>query len=116
MPTSPENPAGFQKNPQQALQMLSLCRRAGKFDVVKASVMRGEAVLVLCSQHVSEKTEKEVRRFCREWGATLYSVPYTLEELEYYVGKRAGILAVVDENFGRIICAKLPDGQQMVSY
>lgn len=23
MPTSPENPAGFQKNPQQALQMLS---------------------------------------------------------------------------------------------
>lgn len=119
MPTSPENPAVFQKNPQQALQMLSLCRRAGKlklgFDVVKASVMRGEAELVLCSRHVSEKTEKEVRRFCREWGAALYQIPYTLEELEYYVGKRVGILAVIDKNFGRTICAKLPDGQQLAA-
>lgn len=48
-------------------------------------------------------------------GCALYQIPYTLEELEYYVGKRVGILAVIDKNFGRTICAKLPDGQQLAA-
>ena len=116
MPKLPEAPA----DSRQILGLLSLCRKAGRlklgFDVVKASAMRGEAALVLCSQHVSEKTEKEVRRFCGEWDAVLCQVPYTLEELEYYVGKRAGVLAVTDENFGRAIRSKLPKEQQLGSH
>lgn len=112
MNNAPDQRAGPEKEREKALQMLSLCRRAGKvrlgFDLVKSSVMKGEARLVLCSLEASEKTRKEVRRFCGQWDAPLRLVPYSLEELGRYLGKRVGVVAVAEGNFAKAVLEKLP--------
>ena len=116
MSNAPDQRAGPGKEREKALQMLSLCRRAGKtrlgFDLVKSSVMKGEAQLVLCSRHASEKTEKEVRHFCQQWDAPLRLVPYSLEELGRYLGKRVGVVAVAEAHFAKAILEKLPPEEE----
>lgn len=82
---------------------LTLCKRAGKlilgFDLVKESVQKGTAQLVLFSQDVSPKTAKDIRFHAERHGVPCREIPLLMDEMWYLVGKRAGIAAISDKGF-----------------
>ncbi|MBO6231630.1 MAG: ribosomal L7Ae/L30e/S12e/Gadd45 family protein [Ruminiclostridium sp.] len=92
------------------LSTLGLCRRAGKlimgFDAVAEEVRSpGTKVKgVLLASDLSEKTKKEVRFECGRAEITVTEIPETLDELKEITGKRAGVIAVLDEGlYGSIV-------------
>lgn len=89
------------------IQMITLAKRAQKlilgFDVVKASLQKGEAVLLLSASDISEKTNKEVRFLSEQFECPRISIPYTLDALWYSLGKRVGVISVIDEGFAKKI-------------
>ena len=92
------------------LSTLGLCRRAGKlimgFDAVTEEVrLSGTKVKgVLLASDLSEKTKKEVRFECGRAEITVTEIPETLDELKEITGKRAGVIAVLDEGlYGSIV-------------
>jgi ribosomal protein L30E len=59
---------------------------------------------VLTASDLSEKTKKEVRFECGRAGITVNEIPETLDELKGITGKRAGVIAVLDEGlYGSIV-------------
>lgn len=80
--------------------ILSLCKRAGKlvlgFDVVKESVQKGNAQLVLFARDVSPKTAQDLCFYAKGAGVRCMKVEYSMDELWYLVGKRAGVAAITD--------------------
>lgn len=93
----------------KALQMLSLARRAGKlalgFDAVTAAVERRQAVLVLLSETLAERTRRNILRITQN---TARLVPYPPETLKPFVGKEVGVVAVLDENLAKAVDKALP--------
>ncbi len=87
------------------LQMLGLCRRAGKLsmghDVVMDNIVRGRAHLVLLASDGAERLKKEaavtVERAQKK--PALRCADITINEIGLAVGKNAAILAVTDEHF-----------------
>lgn len=82
------------------IQMISMCKRAGKiqlgFDVVKKAMQDGSAELVIVSSDLSPKTLKETAYLTSQFDIPLVTINYTLDELWYILGKRAGVIAVTD--------------------
>ena len=82
------------------LSTISLCRRAGKllmgFDVTAQAVQKGTVRHVFVCRDVAENSRKAISRRCGNCGVTVLELPAEMDEIEYYVGKRAGILAVTD--------------------
>ena len=93
----------------KTLTTIGLCRRAGKliygFDAVvgemkaKPDGMGG----VLITSDLSEKTKKEVRFECEKHGIKLTEIAGTLDDIKNIIGKRTGVLAVLDEGLYRSI-------------
>lgn len=85
----------------QLLSFLSLTKRAGRlalgFDVVKEAVTTRRAELVLCASDLSQKTLQEMKFLCTRAGVPVEPFPATMDEIWFSVGKRAGILAVLDK-------------------
>ena len=85
------------------LGTLGLCRRAGKlvigFDAVVGEVKApGTRVSgVLLASDLSDKTKKEVRYECGRAQVKVTEIPETLDELKTITGKRAGVIAVLDD-------------------
>lgn len=96
------------------LQAITLAKRAGKlimgFDVVKSSLQKGEAFLLITASDISEKTDKEARFLSEQFECPRIAVPYTLDALWYAVGKRVGVMSVTDEGLANKI-ASLADAQ-----
>lgn len=82
---------------------LSFAKKAHKiilgFDLVKATLISGEARLVLISKDLSEKTKKEVLYLTKEFEVETITIDITLDELWYLLGKRAGVISVIEETF-----------------
>ncbi|MBO6301116.1 MAG: ribosomal L7Ae/L30e/S12e/Gadd45 family protein [Ruminiclostridium sp.] len=85
------------------LATIGLCRRAGKlvlgFDAVVAEIKSPKKTVsgVLLASDLSEKTKKEVRYECEKAGTAVDEIPETLDELKRITGKRAGVIAVLDD-------------------
>ena len=79
---------------------LSLCRRAGKLamgsDMVRQAVERRRAHLVLAASDISARTIKELRSICAPAMIPVQVLQYTLNEIWYLTGKKAGVLAITD--------------------
>ena len=88
-----------------ALQMLSLARRAGKlaygFDAVAGAIQTGRAALVLISAQAAGRTERNIRRIAGENGVPVAAVPYSPEDWFPVLGKAVAVLAVTDPNLAR---------------
>lgn len=93
--------------------MLSLTKKAGKlvlgFDVAKEAVEKKNAGLVLLAKDLSPKSRKEIVLVCEKSGARTKDLPFTMEELWFLVGKRAGILAVADEGLAKKLSELVDD-------
>lgn len=87
--------------------ILSMCRKAGKLvmgmDMVKDSLNNGEAKAVFVCSDISEKSLKEVKFFCEKTNKKLFSLDYTMDEMGFCIGKRAGVIAVTDSGFAKSI-------------
>lgn len=85
-------------------RMLSLARKAGKlvwgFDSVKARLDK-DTVLVMFASDLSEGSRRRLERLATEKGVPCVDVGLSLDELWYYIGKRAGILALTDRGFAQ---------------
>ncbi len=99
---------------QKAINTVSMSKRAGKlllgFDLVKDSVMLGKTQYVFVCSDLSEKSLKEVRFFCEEYGAQIIKMPVTMDEVLFAVSKKSGIIAVLDMGLNkklRTLCADL---------
>lgn len=99
------------------LQLLSLSRRAGKllrgFDQVKDGIAQQQVYAVLLAQDLSPKTEKELRYVCRDATVPFVCVPATMKELEKYVGKKVGVLALTEKGFADKVQALAQESPQM---
>lgn len=88
---------------------LGLCRRAGKlaagFDPVLDSVKKGRARAVVMAADLSPKTEKEIRFALDGKNIPLYRTNDTLDEINFALGRRTGVMAVEDENLEKLLCA-----------
>ena len=83
---------------------LSLARKAGKlvwgFDAVKVRLDK-DIVLVLFASDLSEGSRRRMARLAEEQSVPCVDVGLTLDALWYYIGKRAGILALTDQGFAK---------------
>lgn len=91
----------------KVLQDISLAKRAGKlvlgFDVVKASLQNGTALLLITANDLSDKTNKEVAFLLQKFNIAHITIEHTLDELWYILGKRVGVISVTDKGLSEKI-------------
>jgi len=92
---------------QKLTGILSICRKAGKlalgFDPMKEALEKKTAAGVLTASDISPKTYKEVCYFCQKKKIPVRSVPMTMFEIGSTVGRKAAVIAVLDQGFFRRI-------------
>ena len=85
------------------LGTLGLCRRAGKtvfgFDAVidELKSPKGKAYGGIMEKDLSEKTKKEVLFYCGKYNVPAETVNATLDEMGSVMGKRTGVIAILDK-------------------
>jgi ribosomal protein L7Ae-like RNA K-turn-binding protein len=93
----------------KTLSTIGLCWRAGKliygFDAVAAQIKAKPDSVggVLTASDLSEKTKKEVRFECDKYGIEVTVIAGTLDDIKNIIGKRTGVLAILDEGLYRTI-------------
>ena len=89
--------------------ILSMSRKAGKLvmgmDMVKDACSVGNAKAVFTAADISEKSLKEVRYTCAKYDVKLYALGMTMDEVALGLGKRVGVVAMIDAGFAKS-CAK----------
>lgn len=94
------------------LSTLGLCRKSGKlihgFDPVCDELKNPKSKIsgVVIAKDVSEKTQKEMRFFCDKYETALYVCENTMDEIKNVIGKRTGVLAVLDEGLYKSLTGK----------
>ena len=87
------------------LNTIGLCKRAGKlitgFDAVVADISKCAGVLIACD--LSEKTKKEVVFHCDKNKKPFVEIEVTMSEIEQILGKKTGIMAILDEGLFKTI-------------
>ena len=84
------------------LGTLGLCRKAGKlifgFDSVAAEIKNPVSKVcgVILAADLSAKTVKEVDFICNKFSVPVFRCAETLSDFEGVMGKRTGIIAVLD--------------------
>ena len=84
------------------LGLVSICRKAGKvaigFDPAAEALAAGKAALVLVTPDLAPKTRsgRESRSNKGGKATEMIELPLTMDDLSAVLGKRAGILAVLD--------------------
>ncbi|MCD7772582.1 MAG: ribosomal L7Ae/L30e/S12e/Gadd45 family protein [Ruminococcus sp.] len=83
--------------------LLTIARRASKlalgFDMAKDACKLGNARCVCIADDISSKSLKEVKYVCRTEGVPLYSLAMTMDEVGEQLGKKVGVIAVLDSGF-----------------
>ena len=91
---------------------MGLARKAGKlvygYDTVKHAIMTHKARLVLTASDLSPKTRANIEFFCRDKVRHI-AVDRTMEQMSTAVGKAAGVVAVLDEGFAKLIQGYITD-------
>ena len=97
----------------KTLSTLGLCRRAGKliygFDAVAEAVKPpdGKVSGVLVASDLSEKTKKEIRYECGKAEVPVTELPETLDDIKQVIGKRTGVLAVLDDGLYKSVVGSI---------
>lgn len=82
---------------------LTMAKRAGKlivgFDQVVKTLETQQAVLLLTASDISAKTDKEVNFLAEKYNVRRISLGATIDELWYLIGKRAGVMSLIEEGF-----------------
>lgn len=87
----------------KTLGLISICRKAGKlaigFDPAAEALAAGKAAVVLVAPDLSPKTRSELEYRIRQGAKAteVIQLPLTMDDLSAVLGKRAGILAVLDQ-------------------
>lgn len=94
---------------------LGLAKKAGKiilgFDAVLDSIKDEKAKLVLISTDLSEKTEEDVRKKANTKKVVVSKLPFTMNEIDYILGKHSGIISVTDEGFAKKLLEIINDAK-----
>lgn len=89
------------------LTLLGFCRKAGKLIIgtekVTELIKKGETCVVVLSEDISPKTEKELRYFGNLGNATIIRIPFDRETLAHATATSAGVFATADEGFCKAI-------------
>ena len=92
------------------LSTLGLCRRAGKlifgFDAVCEEIKKpdGKVSGVVAAKDLSQKSLKELRFICGKYGINVFVAEAEMEEIFSVIGKRTGIIAILDEGLYASLC------------
>lgn len=87
------------------LNMLGLCRRAGKLllghDAVMGSIVKGKARLVILAEDGAERLKNETAVTIERSGINIkvLHTALSMKEIGLAVGKNSAVLAVIDKNF-----------------
>lgn len=91
----------------KVLTLLGFASKAGKLqfgmDAAVNSVKKKQAMLIVTAQDLSEKSRKEISFHAKENIPVITLLDCDIETLSKAVGKRAGIIAVLDEGFAKAI-------------
>lgn len=89
--------------------LITMCRKAGKLvmgmDMVKDACNTGTAKAVFASTDFSTKSLKEVKFACYKNNVKLYSLGIEMDDICEGLGKRTGVIAILDGGFAKA-CAK----------
>jgi ribosomal protein L7Ae-like RNA K-turn-binding protein len=101
-----------ERNQDKLLTTMGLARKAGRlvygYETVKDSIQKRKAILVLTASDLSAKTLSNVEFLCAE-KVRHVSIERTMEQFSAAVGKPAGVVAVIDEGFAKLISGYLTD-------
>lgn len=88
---------------QKTINLLTMCRRAGKvtigFDAVSDAVKNKKAFCVMTASDISANTFKEISFVCSKYNVKIIPARLTKEELQFYLGKTAVVIAICDRGF-----------------
>lgn len=71
------------------------------FDSSKEAIQTKKASIVLLASDISAKTEKEIRFFSDKSGINVIKTDASIDEFEFGIGKRVGVIAVCDNGFAK---------------
>ena len=90
-------------NSSKVINLLTICRRAGKvimgFDLVKEKAFNGDVFCILTATDLSPKSIKEVNFISQQTDIPFYQTEIEMSEFEKILGKRTGIIGIIDEGF-----------------
>lgn len=93
----------------KTLSMLGLARRAGKLsmghDMALQALLKNKAKLILFCSDVSPRLINELNTTMEKHkiNTAVVKTSYTMDEIYFSVGYRAGVITVNDENFSKRI-------------
>ena len=90
---------------EKLLRFFGMCKKAGKlvagFDAVCAALQKGQIVSVFIAQNLSPNTFSKISQKCDEFHVPFNIIPANMEEIELFLGRKTGILGVMDEGFAK---------------
>ena len=96
-------------NMNRLLSLVGIARRAGRIswgrDAVEESLRKKKAHLVLVAADLSPKTTAGGRFSAERARVPLVAIRETIESVSQAIGKKAGIVAVLDEGFAKKLAA-----------
>lgn len=95
----------------KAINLLTICRRAGRmvmgFDSVKDGINNGSVLTVIVAMDISPKTLKEAAFITEQDGIPLLYLHASMDDLWGALGKRVGIIGCTDKGFSKKLSAIL---------
>lgn len=95
----------------KTLSLLTICAKAGKLqlgmDTVKDACRSHQAYCVLIASDVSPKSVKEVKFVCNQENIKMFYLDGTIDDVWSCLGKRAGILGILDRGFTKKLSTML---------
>lgn len=90
-------------SPQKIINLLTICRRAGKavsgFDPSCEAMKNGTVYCIITASDLSAKSEKEIRFNADKYGVPVIGICISKNTLGSFLGKPTGIVAVCDKGF-----------------
>ena len=90
---------------QKAINLLTICRKAGRvivgFDAVKDAALEKGVSCVIVTDDISLKTMKEVKFFCSNTKTKIIKVGIGKEDVFDAIGKESVVLAIADYGFAK---------------
>ena len=98
--------------------VLGLCRRAGKMslghDAAVTSIKQRKAFIAVTCFDASDRLKKEIADECGfDSRKTKFIIAdFTMEDIGFVIGKKAGVFTVDDENFAKRLYTILTGGHE----
>ncbi len=64
--------------------------------MVKEQILKGSCTAVITASDLSDKSNKEIEYLCGRYDAEHITVPITMDEFWYLIGKRTGIITIAN--------------------